>query len=227
MKQSIFFFSVLATLLSVASIAQAIYPIGALEVGVATWYNANGYSGTCSLDTMPVKYIGTAMSSSQWFGANICGACLNVYGPNNKTTKVMVSNMCPNCGTNHLDLDPIAFTKLAPKKTGRLNNIKWKIVPCNYNRPVQYHFKIGSSRWWFALQVLYHNVPVVSMEISTNGGKKWTKVERLDYNYFVNNSGFGPGPYTVRITGENGQKLVDRGIKPGNNTVFNGKKNFS
>src|SRR4051794_21314060 len=121
MKQSIFLVTLGVLFEVTASLARSIYPMGKTVSGFATWYKADGYSGTCSLD-MPVTYIGTAMSSSQWFGANICGACLQVRGVNG-TTKVIVSNMCPNCGPNHLDLDPIAFAKLAPTKQGLIKPV--------------------------------------------------------------------------------------------------------
>jgi expansin (peptidoglycan-binding protein) len=40
-------------------------------------------------------------------------------------------------------------------------------------------------------------------------------VERLDYNYFVEASGMGPGPFTFRITDVHGSRLTDSGIDLG------------
>ena len=40
----------------------------------------------------------------------------------------------------------------------------------------------------------------------------WHDVARVDYNYFVDDSGMGPGPYTVRVTDVYGNVLEDSGI---------------
>ncbi|RUP47648.1 RlpA-like double-psi beta-barrel-protein domain-containing protein-containing protein [Jimgerdemannia flammicorona] len=156
--RALIFFTGLGLLATAGSSpAPTIYPMGRNVTGIATFYGAAGNEGTCSFTSMPVKWVTVAMADSQWFGANICGACLQVYGPNvygklGNVTKVMVTNQCPRCSKNHLDLDPKAFAVLAPMKQGIINNVKWKIIPCHHPGPVYYKFKEGVSQWWFALQ---------------------------------------------------------------------------
>jgi expansin (peptidoglycan-binding protein) len=41
---------------------------------------------------------------------------------------------------------------------------------------------------------------------------EWMTVPRLDSNYFIEPSGLGPGPYTLRITGSDGQQLVEPSV---------------
>ncbi len=43
-------------------------------------------------------------------------------------------------------------------------------------------------------------------------GNGFENVPRETYNYFVDASGMGPGPYTFRVTDVYGHQLVDSGI---------------
>jgi expansin (peptidoglycan-binding protein) len=76
---------------------------------------------------------------------------------------------------------------------------------------IVFHFKEGSNQWWTAVQVRNHRNRVVKLEyLQSNGTYK--VVRRLDYNYFVEPTGMGPGPYTFRVTDVHGNVLVNPGI---------------
>lgn len=61
-------------------------------VGESTHYGGNLSGGTCSFTTLtlPAGMFGTAFSGQAWEESGVCGACLEVTGPNGNTIKAMV-----------------------------------------------------------------------------------------------------------------------------------------
>ncbi|MBN2441645.1 MAG: hypothetical protein JXJ04_09865, partial [Spirochaetales bacterium] len=62
-----------------------------------------------------------------------------------------------------------------------------------------YAFKDGSSVWWSGIMIRNYPVPITSVEIKTPS-TNWKNLPRMDYNYWLDESGFGEGPYSLRIT---------------------------
>ena len=56
------------------------------------------------------------------------------------------------------------------------------------------------------------SVRVESEAVGSEGNHIFVEVGRVDYNYFVDESGMGEGPYTFRVTDVNGATLEDSGI---------------
>jgi len=126
-------------------------------------------------------------------------------------TSSQVTDQCPGCGPNHVDLYPEAFAKLADPSKGIIN-VSWDFVPCGISSPIVLKNKSGTSKFWFSMQVMNANVGVSTLEVSVDGGKSWKGTKRMDYNFFENASGFGTDSVDVRITGVNGKSVVVKGV---------------
>jgi expansin (peptidoglycan-binding protein) len=180
--------------------------------GDATFYGGNTSGGKCSFAgyTLPSGLFGTAVSDSNWSTAAACGQCVSVTGPSGNTITAMVTDQCPGCGPNHLDLYSDAFAKLADPSKGVIP-VSWSYVPCGITSPLTLKMKSGSSKYWFSMQVLNANVGVTKLEVSVDGGKSWKGTARQEYNYFENASGFGSESVDVRVTGVNGKTVIVKG----------------
>ncbi|KAF1933477.1 carbohydrate-binding module family 63 protein [Didymella exigua CBS 183.55] len=208
--------------------AQATSAAGS-KTGEATFYGGNVSGGTCSFDggyTIPSGLFGTALSDSNWNDAGNCGACVAVTGPSGNVVKAMIVDQCPGCGTNHLDLFPDAFAKLANPTEGVIP-ISWDIVPCGITSPFVLKNKSGTSKDWFSMQVVNSNVAVASLEVSTDGGKTWQATTRQTYNYFENSAGFGTQTVDVKVTSTSGQSIIVKGVSIAENTTKTASSNFS
>lgn len=181
-------------------------PIGETQDGLITWYNANG-AGNCSFDPSPddLDVAALTMAGGLYGNATWCGACAQVEGPLG-TVVVRIVDSCPDCETNHLDLSPQAFAKVANLVDGRVA-VRWRFVSCDVQGNLRYRVKEGSSQWWTAIQVRNHRLPITKLEWWKNGS--WATVPRMDYNYFVELNGMGPGPIRVRVTATSGEMLED------------------
>ncbi len=196
--------------------------------GIATFYDADG-SGNCSFDPSPNDLDVTAMAMPEYAGSAACGACLRVTGPDASVT-VRVVDSCPECASKgvNLDLSASAFAKIAKPSLGRIS-IRYQLVACAVSGNLAYHFKDGSSKYWTAIQVRNHAVPVAKLEVRKGGA--YADLSREDYNYFVAASGVGdqPSGLALRVTSSDGRVVEDvlplpEGI-PANATI-DGTKQF-
>ncbi|KAF2490317.1 rare lipo protein A, partial [Lophium mytilinum] len=197
--------------------------------GQATYYGDGSISGgMCSFTTytLPSGIFGTALSDSNWDTAGNCGACISVTGPSGNSIKAMIVDQCPGCGLNHLDLFPDAFSALANPTKGVID-VSWTVVPCDITSPISLHNKDGVSAYWFSMQVVNANVPVESLEVSTDSSVTWQATERQDYNFFQQASGFGTTSVDVRITSTTGEKIIVKGVQIASGASTEASSNFS
>jgi expansin (peptidoglycan-binding protein) len=195
--------------------------------GEATFYGGNTSGGMCSFTgyTLPSGLFGTALSDSNWANAQACGQCVLVTGPSGTQITAMVTDQCPGCGTNHLDLYPDAFAKLADPSKGVIP-VTWDFVPCGITSPIVLKNKSGTSKFWFSMQVMNANVAIDKLEVSVDGGKTWKATTRQPYNFFENSAGFGADTVDVRVTSTNGKMVVTKGVSVASNSVKTGAGNF-
>jgi expansin len=185
---------------------------GALRTGEATYYNEADGGGNCSFDPTPQDLMVGAMNQTDYANAAICGAYVELSGPNGTIT-VRIVDRCPECPAGNIDLSPLAFSKIAELTKGRVP-ITWRIVSPDISGPIRYRFKENSSQWWTAVQIRNHRNPIAKLEfLDTNG--QFVAMERQEWNYFLRpglDQGLGPGPYTFRVTDSYGNVLIDSGI---------------
>jgi expansin len=203
--------------------------IYASNSGQVTYYGGNLRGGMCSFSTYnpPGNVYLTAISDANWNGSSACGVCVRVAGPAPAHTQItaMVVDQCPGCGTNHLDLFPDAFARLANPSAGIIP-VTWDVVPCGISSPIAVRSKEGASRWWFSMQVLNSNVAVKQLDVSTDGGRTWQGTNRKPYNFFEKSGGGGFGTETVVIRlkaySEESLLVYNVGVNAGQQTTAGG-----
>jgi expansin (peptidoglycan-binding protein) len=176
--------------------------------GEATYYESADGSGNCGFPPSPHDLMVAAINTPQYEGSAACGMCAHVVGPRGEVT-VRIVDRCPECASGDLDLSPEAFMQIAELREGRVP-ITWTEVPCEVTGPLVYHFKDGSNPWWTAIQIRNHRHRIASVEVRE--GTQYRALERVDYNYFVDEDGLGPGPYALRVTDIYGSTIEDEGV---------------
>ena len=142
----------------------------------------------------------------------------------NGTNKFRVVDQCLECKPGDIDLSPMAFDLMAEHALGRVK-INWHYISCQSMGPVIYHFKDGSNAFWTAVQMRNHRYAVKSFAYKAKDGS-FKDVPRLDYNYFVDAGGMGPGPYTFRVTDVYNHVIEDTGIPLKDNADAPGANQF-
>jgi expansin (peptidoglycan-binding protein) len=164
-----------------------------------------------------------AINAPDYAVASWCGACLAVTGPSGDVI-VRVVDKCPGCAHGDLDLSAEAFAKISPLSAGRVP-ITWREVACDVQGPISYQFKDGSNAFWTAIQIRNHRYPIAKLE-ALNAGGTYDAIARVDYNYFVDPSGLGAGPYTLRVTDTRGHAIEDTNVALGTNVLRPGASQF-
>jgi expansin (peptidoglycan-binding protein) len=165
-----------------------------------------------------------AMNHVDYAGSAACGEFVEVTGPNGTVT-VRITDQCPECAAGDIDLSEQAFAAIADPAAGRVP-IRWQVVEGDVTGPVQYRYKEGSSRYWVAIQVRNHRVPVSRLEILPAGSADWIEVARTDYDYFVYPTPIASGPLQVRVTALTGATLQDTLPEPQGGLVLDGAAQF-
>ncbi len=192
--------------------------------GAATFYDySSGSEVACSFPVEPGTFI-TAMNPAEYAKAGACGACLDVSGPKGKVV-VRIVDLCPGCAKNHIDLSAEAFEKIADPVSGKVP-ITYQTVACPMKGNLSYHYKDGSSKYWTAIQVRNHRLPITKVETKKNG--TYTNMPRSTYNYFIDPKGVGdqPGGITIRVTAADGQVVEETISGVVEDTIVVGTKQF-
>ncbi len=175
--------------------------IGEKVDGVITFYDGDG-RGACSYDSGDSDF--AAINAEQWAASAACGTCIEITAPKGKTV-VRTVDLCPECKRGHLDLSRAAFNKLADLSLGRVN-VTWQAVTCPVSGSVRLKMKDGSNPYWTAVQVRNSRRPVKTLEVKKGG--TWRVLPRTDYNYFLDESGFGMSAVEVRITADDNTQVT-------------------
>lgn len=198
---------------------------GDAHKGIATFYDFSGSSQVaCSFPVTSDTNI-VAMNDGQYAKSAACGSCLNVAGPKG-TIKVRIVDRCPGCAPDHIDLSAQAFAKIAEPIAGRVP-ITYQLVSCDVPAKMAYHYKEGSHKFWTALQVRDHKLPIKSVEYKKNG--VYVKMERTTYNYFLDAKGSGdqPNGMSLRVTATDGQVIEETIPAVQAGKLFSGAKQFN
>ncbi|MEM8533277.1 MAG: expansin EXLX1 family cellulose-binding protein [Chloroflexota bacterium] len=179
-----------------------------IRSGEGTFYGATG-AGNCSFDPTSDNLMVAAMNETDYGNAELCGAFVEATGPQG-TVVVRIVDRCPECQPGDIDFSRGAFERIANPVDGRVP-ISWRIVSPEIDGPIVYRFKEGSNPYWTAVQIRNHRNPIATFEYLDDNGQ-FKAVPRERYNYFVDTSGMGPGPYTFRITDSYGNTLTDSNI---------------
>ncbi|MFY1700686.1 expansin EXLX1 family cellulose-binding protein [Micromonospora sp. WMMA1923] len=185
---------------------------GAVRQGKATFYDVKGGGGNCSFVAPPTNKRYVALGPSEYADAAACGGYLDVTGPKG-SVRVVVMDQCPECAAGHIDLSAEAFAEIADPVQG--------IVPVSYRAvvnpplpgPLTFRLKEGSSQYWFAVTVGSHGNPLRSVEVRQGSSGAWRPAARQNYNYWLIDSGAGPGPYSIRVTDVYDNRAIATGIR--------------
>jgi expansin (peptidoglycan-binding protein) len=174
--------------------------------GTATFYELGDGVGNCSYSA-PADRLYVALGDSEYADSAACGAYLSVSGPRG-SVRVQVIDRCPECQAGHLDLSTEAFRAIADPVQGVVG-ITFRLA-AGPGRTPGFRVKDGSNPYWLAIQPVDAGRAVTRLEVRTGSG--WQALTRTSYNYFVAESGAGPGPFTLRLTDSTGRQVTSSGI---------------
>jgi len=187
--------------------------------GDITSYGAMPENQFCGFKKNSWNYNGlmTAAINNDMIDNSItCGMCAAVtYG--DKSTVVLLDNLCPECKHGDLDLSHEAWNYLTNNKNYGREKAKWSFIDCD-----KFIIKDGEpsggiilkphhiNYWWLAITPSNMKCGVSSIDISFEG-KEWISMERdngkMNGLYFIFHSQV-VGSFRFKLTSRLGEELI-------------------
>ncbi|CAH7668873.1 Non-catalytic module family EXPN [Phakopsora pachyrhizi] len=182
------------------------------------WGSSQWANGNCKFQDWPQPngLPTAAVAGNLYSGAKYCGACIDVTSKAGITKRGIISDNCPGCPSNALDLSPDLWNSVTNNESPGIETLNWKIVDCGYTSPISLITKDGVTVSWFAMQAAGHNEPISSLEVKPAGGSTWLKASREEYNYFTLGDGQksmnNAKTASIRVTCSNGKTITTESV---------------
>jgi hypothetical protein len=148
-------------------------------------------------------------------GGQLCDACILVTAGTGKTIVARVITTGVTNGPNDIDLSQAAFDALTTGEYPR--SMTWQLAKCPDTGTLRYQFQTGANEWWTSLWVRNGRVPITEVAVQSTNHGDFFALERGGDGTLTDPGGFGPGGFTLRVTGIDGQVTNETfpGFTPG------------
>jgi expansin (peptidoglycan-binding protein) len=189
-----------------------VYEGGLFHEGPVDWEETEWHNA-CAPGTKYAPAIREAegdLLAGLWNGipnvAGYCDACILVTTDAGKTALLRVVTY-GETSPNSIDVSPEAYAILHSNEPTR--TMSWQFAKCPDTGAVFYEFQTGSSQWWTSLWVRNARVPLEKVEVMSPNHASYVELERGSDGTLTDPGGFGEGPFTLRLTGIDGQVVTD------------------
>jgi expansin (peptidoglycan-binding protein) len=184
-----------------------LFHLGPVDYDETQWHNA---CAPLTKYAPSIRELEGNLLAGIWNGipdvASYCDACIFVTTDLGKTTLLRVVTY-GDTSTNSIDVSPEAFAILDSGEDPR--SMTWQFAKCPDTGPIVYEFQTGSSEWWTSLWVRNARVPLSNVEVQSVNHASYVALDRGTDGTLTDGSGFGAGPFSIRLTGIDGQEIVD------------------
>jgi hypothetical protein len=196
-----------------------VYHLGPVDFAETEWHNA------CAPGTKYRKELQDSVGLSGEYlagvanafsgGGSVCDACILIETGMGESIIARVVTFGEEQADGDIDVSPNVFEAIHKNEFPRSQT--WHFARCPEAGPLQYEFQTASNPYWTSLWVRNPRVPLTKAEVKTASAKAFVELERADDGTLTDASGFGDGPFTLRLTAMDGQVITDElpGFKAG------------
>ena len=137
----------------------------------------------------------------------MCDACILVETATGRSIVLRVVTYGVEQEPGDIDVSPTAFETL---NTGEFpRSMTWQFAKCPDTGALRYEFQTAASVYWTSLWVRNPRVPVMRVEVQSANHTSFFSLRRESDGTLNDDGGFGAGPFTLRITGMDGQTVSE------------------
>ena len=179
------------------------YHLGPVDFAESAFHNACApYPGTIRTIT---GHMIAGVSNTVADPGSLCDACIEVTTAMGRTEVLRVVTYGASGSDGDLDVSPEAFEALNLDEFPR--TMTWHLVACDNAEPLYVQFQTESHQWWTSLWVRNPTVAIDRVEVINAKFPDGRELERGTDGTFTENSGFGEGPFTLRVVGITGASI--------------------
>lgn len=181
------------------------FHLGPVDYTETEWHNA------CAPGTQYAPVVREAqgtMLTALWDGipnvSSYCDACIKLETARGKRAMLRVVSYGQTTA-NSVDVSPEAFQILDSGEFPRA--MTWQFAKCPDTGKIMYEFQAEAHEWWTSLWVRNARVPIATVE-AKSANHDFTALARGSDGTLTDARGFGKGPFSIRVTGIDGQVLT-------------------
>ena len=130
----------------------------------------------------------------------------HLQGAAEQVEKVLRIARWPGKGDRFVQRDGIGAIELDLKFP---RSMTWQLVKCPDTGAIVYEFQSGAHEYWTSLWVRNARVPIARVEVQSANHAQFVELTRAGDGTLTDASGFGVGPFTLRVTGVDGSQITD------------------
>jgi expansin len=187
------------------------FHLGPVDFAETQWHNAcapaGGYRAELRSSTGLGGELLAGVSYAYDGGGAVCDSCIRIDTQTGRSQVARVVTYGASNTDEDLDVSPSVYQALDTGVYPR--SMSWQFTPCPGTGPISYEFQTASSIWWTSFWVRNPKVPVTKVEVKSANHAQFFTLRRETDGTLNDDGGFGAGPFTLRITGMDGQVLTE------------------
>ena len=195
------------------------YHLGPVDFAETMWHNACAPGGGYRSELRQCTGLGgeylAGVSSQYNQGGGVCDTCIAIDTAAGHHIVARVVTYGATNDPGDIDVSPSVYAAINEGEWPR--DMTWQLVKCPDFSPIRYEFQTGANIWWTSLWVRNARVPIAELAVKSANHSEFAPLQRGGDGTFTDNHGFGSGPFTLRVTGVDGQVIEDDfdGFTPG------------
>ncbi len=187
------------------------YHLGPVDFAETDWHNAcapgPGYRAELLESTgLGGEYL-AGVSNAFNMGGGICDACILIETGQGKSIVARVVTYGVTSHDDNLDVSPSVYESIHMGEWPR--NMSWQLTACPDTGNLIYEFQTEANIWWTSLWVRNARVLIDKVEVKSSNHSEYYELRRGGDGTLTDGSGFGDGPFTLRMTAIDGQVIEE------------------
>ncbi len=191
---------------------QGVYHLGPVDFAETQWHNACAPGGgkyrkelqaSVGLGGEFIAGVANAFNA----GGGVCDACILIETGKGKSIIARVVTYGVEHADGDIDVSPSVYAAIHQGEDPRSQT--WHFARCPDAGNMQYEFQTAANPFWTSLWVRNPRTPLTKAEVKTTTGKDFVALTRAGDGTLTDASGFGDGPFTLRLTSMDGQVVTD------------------
>ena len=188
------------------------FHLGPVDFEETMWTNA------CSPYPPAVRSLAGAflggIDNSLGADGSLCDACALVTTGLGKSVVVRLVTYGVSKAPGDMDLSPAAFQALDgmdPAATpSNPRPMTWQLAKCPDTGKLRLQYQTQANPWWTSLWVRNARLPIDRVEVQGGHHANFFALRRETDGTWNDDSGFGEGPFTLKLTARDGRSLTQR-----------------
>ncbi len=190
---------------------QGQYHLGPVDFAETEWHNACAPGGGYRQDLRDITGLSgeflAGVSNQMAQGGGVCDSCIRITTATDRTVVARVVTYGVSNDPGDLDVSPSVYDLLDTDEFPR--SMTWQFAKCPDTGSLRYEFKTGSNVFWTSFWVRNQRIPVTDVEVRSANHGDFISLRRDSDGSVTDDSGFGEGEFTLRITAMDGQVIED------------------